>query len=100
MKQLVKSESEVTWKNLEIGNIVVEPGSASQYETGGWRSQRPIIENSKCNSCGLCYIFCPEPAIDMETGGYPTVNLFYCKGCGICAAECPRKAITMIEEGA
>lgn len=95
---MVKSESEVTWKNLEVGAIVVEPGSASQYETGGWRSQRPIIDNSKCNKCGLCYIFCPEPAIEQDTDGYYKVNLFYCKGCGICANECPKKAITMVEE--
>ena len=95
-----KNENELTWKDMTLGSIVSEPGSASQYETGGWRSQRPIIENSKCNKCGLCYIFCPDAAIDMETAGYPTVNLFYCKGCGICAKECPRTAITMIEEGA
>lgn len=95
---MVKSESEVTWKNLEIGNIVVEPGSASQYETGGWRSQRPIIDNSRCNKCGLCYIFCPEGCIEQETDGYYKVNLFYCKGCGICDKECPRKTITMVEE--
>ena len=95
---MVKSESEITWKNLEIGAIVTEPGSASQYETGGWRSQRPVIENSSCNKCGLCYIYCPDMAIEMETDEYPTANLFYCKGCGICATECPRKAITMIEE--
>ena len=95
---MFKSESEVTWKDLEIGSIVVEPGSASQYETGGWRSQRPIFDNSKCNKCGLCYIFCPDAAIKQETDGYYGVNLFYCKGCGVCATECPREAITVVEE--
>ncbi len=94
-----KSESELTWKDLEIGSIVVEPGSASQYETGGWRSQRPIIDNEKCNKCGLCYIYCPEPAIEQEEDGYFMVDLYYCKGCGICATECPKDAITMVEEG-
>ena len=95
---MIKSESELTWKDLEIGSIVVEPGSASQYQTGGWRSERPIIDNSKCNKCGLCYIFCPDMCIEEETDGYFKVDLFYCKGCGICAEECPKDAITMVEE--
>ena len=95
---MVKSESELTWKDLKVGAIVVEPGSASQYETGSWRSQRPIIDNDKCNKCGLCYIFCPEPAIEQEADGYYKVNLYYCKGCGICDKECPKMAIAMVEE--
>jgi hypothetical protein len=36
-----KTESELTWKDLEIGCMVTEPANAAQYETGTWRSQRP-----------------------------------------------------------
>lgn len=95
---MAKSEDELTWKDLEIGSIVTEPGSASQYQTGSWRSERPIIDLDKCNKCGLCYIFCPDAAIEMNDEGYPEVDLFYCKGCGICSVECPTKAITQVEE--
>lgn len=96
---MTKSESELTWKDLEIGFIVTEPGNASQYKTGDWRSQRPIFDNSKCNKkCILCYIFCPDGCIERNAEGYFDANLFYCKGCGICATECRRKAITMVEE--
>ena len=97
-KQVVQSESELTWKDLEIGSIVAEPGSASQYQTGGWRSQRPVLNVDLCIKCGLCYIYCPEGCIEQHEDGYFRANLFYCKGCGICAAECPKKAITTIEE--
>ena len=95
---MVKSENELTWKDLEIGSIVVDPGRASQYQTGYWRSQRPVFDLSKCNKCGLCYIFCPDAAIEQKADGYYKANLFYCKGCGICAKECPKDVITMAEE--
>ena len=55
---MVKSESELTWKDLEIGSIVVEPGSASQYQTGGWRSQRPIYFRES-ETVSPCEVFCP-----------------------------------------
>ena len=95
---MTKPENEITWKDLEIGAIVTEPGSASQYKTGDWRSQKPIFDNSKCNKCGLCYIFCPEGCIEQQADGYFKADLFYCKGCGICAEECPKDVITMVEE--
>jgi len=95
---LAKPENEITWKDLEIGSIVTEPGSARQYKTGDWRSQKPIRDNSKCIKCGICYIFCPEGCIEQDSDGYFEANLFYCKGCGICARECWTQAITMVEE--
>ncbi len=95
---MTKPENEITWKDLEIGSIVTEPGNASQYKTGDWRSQRPIFDNSKCNKCTLCSIYCPDGCIEQTDEGYFEANLFYCKGCGICAKECPKDVITMIEE--
>ena len=95
---MTKPQDEITWKDLGIGSIVTEPGSASQYKTGDWRSQRPIRDNNKCVKCGICYIFCPEGCIGQDSEGYFEANLYYCKGCGICAKECWTKAITMVEE--
>jgi len=97
---LTKPESEITWKDVNIGGIVTEPGNAVQYKTGEWRSQRPIFDKDKCTKCGLCYLYCPEGCIYQTDDGYFEADLFYCKGCGICANECPPKAsaITMVEE--
>lgn len=89
---------ELSWKELEVGAIVTEPGSAAEYRTGDWRSERPVRKQELCIMCGNCYIYCPEGCVVFKDGRYET-ELYYCKGCGICAHECPRGAIEMVEEG-
>ncbi len=93
-----KKESELTWRDIEIGGIATEPASARQYRTGDWRSQRPTYDFNRCIKCGICYIFCPEGCIGKNAEGHFEADLYYCKGCGICARECPTKVITMVEE--
>jgi pyruvate ferredoxin oxidoreductase delta subunit len=95
---VTKSEDKLTWKDIEIGGIVTEPGSASYLQTGDWRSRRPTYDLSKCIKCATCQTYCPEGCIHQNEAGNYLADLFYCKGCGICAKECPKKVITMIEE--
>lgn len=95
---MTKKESELTWKDFEIGYIVAEPGNARQYRSGDWRSQRPTYDSKKCIKCAICQLFCPEGCISQNEEGHFEADLFYCKGCGICARECPTKVITMVEE--
>jgi len=88
----------LTWRDLEVGNIVTEAGNASFRRTGDWRSERPLMDKEKCNKCGLCWLYCPDAAMELLEDGYYEPDLYYCKGCGICAKVCSRGAITMIEE--
>ena len=94
---MAKTEN-VPWKKLRIGTIIDEPGSAVEYETGDWKSQRPLLDKAKCNKCGLCFIYCPEGCIRPDEEDYFIADLTFCKGCGICAKECPKKAIIMAVE--
>jgi len=95
---LAKQENKITWQEMTPGCIVSEPGNASQYKTGDWRSQLPVHNFKKCIKCGLCYVFCPEACINETKEGFFEADLFYCKGCGICAHECPTGAIVMKDE--
>ena len=88
----------LTWKDIQIGAILTEPGTACEYKTGDWRAQRPIWDFDKCIRCGACYIFCPDAAVNQNEKGYFEANLYYCKGCGICVHECPTGCIRMVPE--
>ena len=96
---MAKNVEEIKWHELNIGAVIDEPGSARQYKTGDWRSQRPIWDESRCIKCGVCWMFCPDCAVDQKSDGYFVANYDYCKGCGICARECWPAAIRMEEEG-
>lgn len=86
------------WKEIPIGGMILEAGNSAQYETGGWRTYRPVMDQGTCKNCLFCWIFCPDSAIMVEEEKIKGIDLGHCKGCGICAAECPAKAIKMVEE--
>ncbi len=95
---MAKPMEKITWQELEDGCVVTEIGNARVYETGSWRSERPVVEAKQCIKCGVCWLFCPDACIVKAPDGHFEADLTYCKGCGICAKECPVGCITMIAE--
>lgn len=57
-------------------------------------AQKPVVDYSKCNKCGLCRKLCRFNAIDEAI----TIKGELCEGCGVCALACPQRAITMKDE--
>lgn len=47
-----------------------------------------------CNSCGVCWAFCPDFAVKRDNGGYEFIY-DYCKNCSICVSECPSGSLMM-----
>lgn len=86
------------WREIPHGGVITEPGNAESYHTGGWRTFRPVRNESKCTSCLICWIFCPDSSIKVRDGKVIGFDLEHCKGCGICANECPVKCIQMKNE--
>lgn len=86
-----------THKDLPLTPITSVNSAANR--TGFWKTFKPVLDQSKCIKCGICWKFCPDVSVKMKPDEFPTFDLEHCKGCGICANECPKKAITMVMEG-
>ncbi|HIJ00778.1 MAG TPA: 4Fe-4S binding protein [Candidatus Methanomethylophilaceae archaeon] len=89
----------LTAKEIAPGAMITEPGSAMKFETGDWRSFRPVLDREKYIDCLTCWIFCPDDSIIAKDGKMEGFRLSHCKGCGICARNCPKNAIRMEPEG-
>lgn len=90
------------WKELMPGDAI-SGGTAAEFETGDWRSEKPIFHKENCINCYFCWAYCPDSAILLdENKKVVGIDYKYCKGCGICDRECPTKkekrAITMETE--
>ena len=45
---MTKPESEWTWKEIPVGNVILEPGNASEYRTGDWKTLKPVLTKERC----------------------------------------------------
>jgi 2-oxoacid:acceptor oxidoreductase delta subunit (pyruvate/2-ketoisovalerate family) len=87
-----------TWTELEAGGVVVRNG-AEQPLTGGWRTGlRPDADLALCVDCLLCWLYCPDSAVQLHGTAFAGFDLDHCKGCELCAAVCPTGAIEMVPE--
>ena len=59
-----------------------------------------LIDDDKCNGCGLCVPSCAEGALQIIDGKARLVSEIYCDGLGACLGECPQDAITIEEREA
>ncbi|HQD39039.1 MAG: 4Fe-4S dicluster domain-containing protein [Firmicutes bacterium] len=59
-----------------------------------------MIDQDKCNGCGLCVDACHEGAIELVDGKARLVGDEYCDGLGDCLPACPTGAITIEEREA
>jgi pyruvate ferredoxin oxidoreductase delta subunit len=70
------------------------PEKTFSLKTSEWRFQRPLVDEDRCNGCGICFLYCSSGCID-EDQEVAVIDMEYCKGCGVCARMCPRGAIQM-----
>ena len=78
------------WKDLPDGDVL-KAGTAAQFKTGDWRSEKPIWTAENCIHCMICWVVCPDASIEVKDGKMTGIDYDHCKGCGICDHECPTK---------
>lgn len=92
----MSKENKPGHKELPKGDIL-KGGTATAFETGDWRTSRPIKDEKLCINCLFCYINCPDSAIPVQDGKMGDIDLRYCKGCGICVNVCPVKPVKALK---
>ena len=59
-----------------------------------------IIDEEKCDGCGICVPSCVEGALRIIEGKAKLISETYCDGLGACLGKCPQDAITVEEREA
>ncbi len=78
---------------------VVRPGDIERPRTGGWRTGvKPSVDLALCVDCLLCWIHCPDTAVQQKHGVFQGFDYDLCKGCEVCSEVCPTGAIQMVAE--
>ena len=80
------------WKDIPEGGLILDAGNAVTYNTGSWKTYKPIWYEDRCIQCFNCWIMCPDDSILTEDGKVVGIDYEHCKGCTICAVVCPPKA--------
>jgi len=52
-----------------------------------------MVDEDKCNGCGVCIPNCPEGALQIINGKVRLVSDLFCDGLGACIGHCPQGAI-------
>jgi 2-oxoacid:acceptor oxidoreductase delta subunit (pyruvate/2-ketoisovalerate family) len=85
----------VTWRDLPLAGVV-RPGEVEPPRTGGWRTGvKPVVDLSLCVDCLLCWLYCPDSAIELDGTAFTGFDYDVCKGCELCSVVCPTEAIRM-----
>ena len=78
---------------------LIRPDDQPNPDMSGWRVDRkPAVQRSLCVDCLLCWAFCPDAAVAVQSGHFSGFHYPACKGCEICVATCPTQAISMVPE--
>lgn len=77
----------------------VDRVEAPRVRTGGWRTAgKPVADLDRCVNCLLCWLYCPDAAVRLESTTFVGFDEDVCKGCAICVEVCPVEAIRMEAE--
>jgi 2-oxoacid:acceptor oxidoreductase delta subunit (pyruvate/2-ketoisovalerate family) len=87
-----------TWRELPPAGVV-RPEETERPRTGGWRTGlKPAVTLELCINCLLCWLYCPDSAIELDGTTFTGFDYDVCKGCELCSVVCPVGAIEMVAD--
>jgi NAD-dependent dihydropyrimidine dehydrogenase PreA subunit len=89
------SNEEIAHKVASFCEKSLQPNSFNVIsQSTEWKSWFPVIDNTRCSSCGQCHDFCLFGVYEKNDGKVLVVNPQSCKNnCPACARICPQTAI-------
>ena len=80
----------------------LEQPAAARRQKGGtlqrFKARRPLVALDSCVNCLLCWLYCPDSAIELDGTTLTGIDYRTCKGCELCVEVCPVGAIAMVSE--
>ncbi len=89
---IVLVDADVDASNLEL---VLSPQVLERHAFKG--GHVAIIDNERCEGCGVCRELCRFDAISEQNGVY-AVDPIACEGCAMCFYQCPSEAVRIEEQ--
>lgn len=100
LSSLSDSNSVYVDADVDAANLALVTKPEIQEHEAFFGSLLAIIDQEKCNPCGICFDVCRFDAIFPPTSDDPSyrVNEITCDGCASCVHACPEDAITMEQQ--
>lgn len=98
MSGKTKINETITWKEITPGGTIYTAGNSEEFNTGDWRTAKPVFIEEKCKQCLLCVPVCPDSSIPVKDCKRLDFDFDHCKGCGVCVEACPFNAIELVKE--
>ena len=91
LESVILADCDVDASNL---NLMFKTKINERYEYFG--GKKAVIDQDKCDKCGICKNVCRFEAIIFEDNVYK-IDPYACEGCNACVISCPTNAIKLVE---
>ena len=83
------------YNSIEDFRGIALPHITTVQEYAAQPRKRVVLEQEKCDDCGLCLKVCFYDTLYTDRQGHLNTRAENCDGCGLCVETCPRQALSL-----